>query len=105
MDTFSGMRPPRVVEHSAVNRSVVGSSPTGGAYETRKFNVYGFYCILQYASRGQNRPSAGKSRYVPTVHTDVRSRLQSPSISLCTTVFQGPRAVSPARLSTIIISD
>ena len=24
------------VEHSAVNRSVVGSSPTGGAHKTRK---------------------------------------------------------------------
>ena len=32
------------VEHSAVNRSVVGSSPTGGAHKTRKFNVYGFFC-------------------------------------------------------------
>ena len=27
------------VEHSAVNRSVVGSSPTGGAHKARKFNV------------------------------------------------------------------
>ena len=33
------------VEHAAVNRSVVGSSPTGGAYKTRKFNLYGFYYI------------------------------------------------------------
>ena len=31
------------VEHSAVNRSVVGSSPTGGAHKTRKLKVYGFY--------------------------------------------------------------
>ena len=29
------------VEHSAVNRSVVGSSPTGGAQKARKFNIYG----------------------------------------------------------------
>ncbi len=34
------------VEHSAVNRSVVGSSPTGGVYKTRKRNVYGFYFFL-----------------------------------------------------------
>ena len=33
------------VEHSAVNRSVVGSSPTGGVQKARKFNIYGFYFI------------------------------------------------------------
>ena len=33
------------VEHSAVNRSVVGSSPTGGAHKTRKLKVYGFYTL------------------------------------------------------------
>ena len=49
------------VEHSAVNRSVVGSSPTGGAHKARKFNVYGFYLFLQHAPRGQNRPSAEKA--------------------------------------------
>ena len=58
------MRPPRVVEHSAVNRSVVGSSPTGGAHKARKFNVYGFYLFLRHAPRGQNRPSAEKSRHL-----------------------------------------
>ena len=54
------------VEHSAVNRSVVGSSPTGGAYKTRKRNVYGFYLFLKHAPahRGQNRPSAEKSRHL-----------------------------------------
>ena len=31
------------VEHAAVNRSVVGSSPTGGAYEVRKRQVYGLF--------------------------------------------------------------
>ena len=31
------------VEHAAVNRSVVGSSPTGGACKARKLNVYGLY--------------------------------------------------------------
>ena len=46
------------VEHSAVNRSVVGSSPTGGAHKARKFNVYGFYFILKYAPWGQKRLSA-----------------------------------------------
>ena len=73
----------------AVNRSVVGSSPTGGAHKARKFNVYGFYLFpratsqadmlacpfgdcresqrpswsltLQHAPRGQNRPSAEKA--------------------------------------------
>ena len=44
----SGMRPPCVVEHSAVNRSVVGSSPTGGAHTARKRSVYGFYFILKF---------------------------------------------------------
>ena len=34
------------VEHSAVNRVVVGSSPTGGAWKARKFNVYGLYLLL-----------------------------------------------------------
>ena len=28
------------VEHAAVNRSVVGSSPTGGVYRARKSKVY-----------------------------------------------------------------
>ena len=46
------------VEHSAVNRSVVGSSPTGGAHKARKFNVYGFYFILKHAPWGQKRLSA-----------------------------------------------
>ena len=62
--TNSGMRPPRAAEHSAVNRSVVGSSPTGGAHKARKFNVYGFYLFLRHAPRGQNRPSAEKSRHL-----------------------------------------
>ena len=37
-----------MVEHSAVNRSVVGSSPTGGAHTARKCDVYGFYFILKF---------------------------------------------------------
>ena len=32
-----------MVEHSAVNRRVVGSSPTRGVYETCKLNVYRFF--------------------------------------------------------------
>ena len=77
------------VEHSAVNRSVVGSSPTGGAHKARKFNVYGFYLFpramsqadmlacpsgarvqdhrswtLKQAPWGQNKPSAEKSRHL-----------------------------------------
>ena len=47
------MRPPRVVEHSAVNRSVVGSSPTGGAHKARKFNVYGFYLFCDMPLGGK----------------------------------------------------
>ena len=39
------------VEHSAVNRSVVGSSPTGGAHKARKFNVYGFYLFPRATSQ------------------------------------------------------
>ncbi len=35
-----------VLEHLAVNRSVVGSSPTGGTHKARKFNVYGPYLFL-----------------------------------------------------------
>ena len=42
-----------VLEHLAVNRSVVGSSPTGGAHKARKFNVYGFYLFLQPALGGK----------------------------------------------------
>ena len=34
------------VEHSAVNRSVVGSSPTGGVSKACKFNFYGLFIIL-----------------------------------------------------------
>ena len=34
------------VEHAAVNRSVVGSSPTGGACKARKFNIYGLDLFL-----------------------------------------------------------
>ena len=49
------------VEHSAVNRSVVGSSPTGGAHRARKFNIYGLSFVLQHALRGQNRPFAEKA--------------------------------------------
>ena len=41
-----------LVEHSAVNRVVVGSSPTGGAWKARKFNVYGLYLC--------NMPLGGK---------------------------------------------
>ena len=47
--------------HSAVNRSVVGSSPTGGAHRARKFNIYGLSFVLQHALRGQNRPFAEKA--------------------------------------------
>ena len=43
-----------MVEHSAVNRSVVGSSPTGGAYKTRKCDVYGFYFILKLLRKLQD---------------------------------------------------
>ena len=39
------------VEHSAVNRSVVGSSPTGGAHKARKHAVYGFYIISKFLRR------------------------------------------------------
>ena len=41
------------VEHSAVNRVVVGSSPTGGAGKTRKFNVYGFYLFCHIPLGGK----------------------------------------------------
>ena len=41
------------VEHAAVNRSVVGSSPTGGAYKTRKHAVYGFYITLVLCGFGE----------------------------------------------------
>ena len=40
------------VEHSAVNRVVVGSSPTGGACKARKPKVYGLYF--------RNMPLGGK---------------------------------------------
>ena len=40
-----------VLEHLAVNRSVVGSSPTGGAHKARKFNVYGFYLFPRATSQ------------------------------------------------------
>ena len=33
------------VEHAAVNRSVVGSSPTGGADKVCKFNIYRLFCF------------------------------------------------------------
>ena len=39
------------VEHSAVNRVVVGSSPTGGAWKARKFNVCGFYLFPRATSQ------------------------------------------------------
>ena len=52
--TNPGMRPPCAVEHSAVNRSVVGSSPTGGAYKTRKCDVCGFYFILKLLRKLQD---------------------------------------------------
>ena len=35
-----------VVEHSAVNRRVVGSNPTRGA-KTCKYNTYRFFCIIR----------------------------------------------------------
>ena len=43
--TNSGMRPPCAAEHSAVNRSVVGSSPTGGVHTARKLSVYGLFSL------------------------------------------------------------
>ena len=52
------------VEHSAVNRSVVGSSPTGGAHKARKFNVYGFYLFLRHVPLGKKRLSAQESRHL-----------------------------------------
>ena len=38
-----------VVEHSAVNRRVVGSNPTRGA-KTCKYNTYRFFCIIGNAT-------------------------------------------------------
>ena len=52
------------VEHSAVNRSVVGSSPTGGAHKARKFNVYGFYFIPKLL---RNLPDSAIYRVYPVM--------------------------------------
>ena len=43
------------VEHSAVNRVVVGSSPTGGAWKARKFNVYGLYLFSRATTEVERR--------------------------------------------------
>ena len=49
------MRPPCAAEHSAVNRSVVGSSPTGGAHTARKLSVYGLFSILDAKTFSKNK--------------------------------------------------
>ena len=49
------MRPPCAAEHSAVNRSVVGSSPTGGALTARKLSVYGLFSILDAKTFSKNK--------------------------------------------------
>ena len=67
------MRPPRVAEHSAVNRSVVGSSPTGGAQKARKFNVYGFYFIPKLL---RNLPDSAIYRVYPVMAWLDRGRIE-----------------------------
>ena len=51
------------VEHSAVNRSVVGSSPTGGAHKARKSNVYGFYLFSRHVPLGKKAVSLRKQAF------------------------------------------
>ena len=50
---FACVKPAQSIEHSAVNRSVVGSSPTGGAHKARKSNVYGFYLFFATCPFGE----------------------------------------------------
>ncbi len=45
--TLFGVRTHPLVEHSAVNRVVVGSSPTRGAKKARKLMFTGFLCLHQ----------------------------------------------------------
>ena len=71
--TNSGMRPPCAAEHSAVNRSVVGSSPTGGAQKARKFNVYGFYFIPKLL---RNLPDSAIYRVYPVMAWLDRGRIE-----------------------------
>ena len=42
------------VEHSAVNRVVVGSSPTGGAWKARKSTFTGFFCCAFFQEEGKS---------------------------------------------------
>ena len=37
-----------LVEHAAVNRRVVGSSPTGGAKKVRRYDTYGLFHFVFY---------------------------------------------------------
>ena len=51
-------------EHSAVNRSVVGSSPTGGAHKACKFNVYGLYLFPRTTGRADKPAMKSRLDYV-----------------------------------------
>ena len=57
------------VEHSAVNRRVVGSNPTRGA-KTCKYNTYRFFCIIRIAFPiiQKNRLLIMRRRDIPRYH-------------------------------------
>ena len=38
----------QLVEHAAVNRRVVGSSPTGGAKKVRRYDTYGLFHFVAF---------------------------------------------------------
>ena len=45
-NTYSSIA--QLVEHAAVNRRVVGSSPTGGAKKVRRYDTYGLFHFVFY---------------------------------------------------------